>query len=152
MYLKYRVWFTVRYWILPMAFTAEQRHSFSGLPYACDEVSHRHVPWIPASSLCEILQLAPQRFDEERSIRSATSTCSFRTVGSQSHCRVLNLMQLPFGSYPLNQWGIVSTELPLRGTRPRTSALPVLNLKYQTSGRQSYTISCTLSSISNTIS
>ncbi len=62
--------------------------------------SQRHMPWIPAPSFCAISQLDPQRFDEERSFHSATSTCWFRTAGSQSRCWVLNPLQLSLGSYP----------------------------------------------------
>jgi hypothetical protein len=56
---KYRVRYDrVRYCILPMAaFSVEQRPSFPSLPYACDEESQRHVPWIPAPSFAQFYSL-----------------------------------------------------------------------------------------------
>ncbi len=85
-----------------MSFTAERNLPLPRLHHACAEESQRHVPWIPAPSFCAIPQLDPQRFDEERSFHSATSTCWFQKAGSQSRCRVLNPLQLPLGSYPWN--------------------------------------------------
>ena len=71
----YRVRYRTRYCTLPMAFTAAQKLCLPRTRHACAEESQRHVPWIPAPSFCAIPQLDPQRFDEERSFHSATSTC-----------------------------------------------------------------------------
>ncbi len=69
--------YCIRYSIQPMSFTAERKLPLPWLHHACAVESQRHEPWIPspAPSFCGIPQLDPQRFDEERSFHSATSTC-----------------------------------------------------------------------------
>ena len=72
---EYRNRYSIRYCIHPMSFTAERKLPLPRRLHAGAEGSQRHEPWIPAPSFCAIPQLDPQRFDEERSFHSATSTC-----------------------------------------------------------------------------
>ena len=72
--ITYRGRYCIRYSIHPMSFTAERKLPL--LPHhAGAEGSQRHETWILAPSFWGIPQLDPQRFDEERSFHSATSTC-----------------------------------------------------------------------------
>jgi hypothetical protein len=73
--IKYRGRYRIRYSLHPMSFTAERTLPLPKLHHAGAEESQRHEPWIPTPSFCGIPQLDPQRFDEERSFHSATSTC-----------------------------------------------------------------------------
>jgi hypothetical protein len=73
--IKYRGRCRKRYSTHPMSFTAERKLPLPRLHHVGAKESPRHEPWIPAPSFCGIPQLDPQRFDEERSFHSATSTC-----------------------------------------------------------------------------
>ena len=72
---EYRTRYSIRYIIQPMSFTAERKLPFPRRLHAGAERSQHHEPWIPSPSSCGIPQLDPQRFDEETSFHSATSTC-----------------------------------------------------------------------------
>jgi hypothetical protein len=67
--------YRIRFSIHPMSFTAERKPPLPRRHHAGAEGSQRHEPWFPAPSFCAIPQLDPQRFDEEMSFHSATSTC-----------------------------------------------------------------------------
>jgi hypothetical protein len=100
--ILYRVRYRIRHSIHAMSFTAERKLPLPRLHHACAEESQRHMPWILAPPFYLIPQLA-QRFDEERSFHSAHPHVDFEKPAaacSQSHCRVLNPLQLPLGSYP----------------------------------------------------
>ncbi len=71
---RYRGRYRIRYSIRPMLFTAERKLPLPRRNHSGAEESQRHEPWIPAPSFCGIPQLDPQRFDEETSFHSATST------------------------------------------------------------------------------
>ena len=96
---KCLVQFRVLHWILPIAFTAEQRPYFPRLPYACDEESQRHVPWIRVPSFAQFYSLLHRDLKRKGPsilrIHSATSTnfeqpATSPTVGSRICCSFLS--------------------------------------------------------------